>query len=713
MDLTLDYESSKALLSEALVSADVFHGKIESVGTPAILSVWKPSDRFHIADVLVARTLAAAGVVGADCCIFLSSYLGGQDPQQSLQAQRNSRLSKNVLSDMFDSFSDSESITIRQLVPATIADGHIREKVSQAYGTACQAIETDDPELFKTMQRKGWALEARYAIPLVALIAQEEPHLLLSGKKHAWIWQKLVPRVLAEAGLEPPEVLFLNDIPGLSTRVLDDADKDCLYVDLAHREILGYLGRIPAAELRANQCLKTILGWLCFPSGVSASHNGSTMSTLEEWEAQDPPHAQRRAAAANALSEVMSGFRDMIRGYGMMIQPPAPTKLTNVAAIDVVERTLNFSEDHFDAHGIDESPDERPDLYRTMYLEATHEIFSRVVHPVFDGGEYKDLVHLLDSCEGIDRLQTVFSKWHRDHSAHQFNVFGLGLLLLRSFTSDKRRLEDRFAEIIGISVQQVECAWALAALFHDHAYPLGYLLELQPRMTALGVDNKTAKQLGSLNRALIKCAPDAYDKQLWPTDKEFEVNVRTSVNAAAAAIDVKIPMDVETIFADGSLYTDHGVLAATNVWLKNGEASKEQIDPVLCVALRAVAHHNMGRRLSFDDDPLSGLLALCDELHEWGRPLLVGGGEFVCPVVGVCLNLQPRTAEGYDLPKHLEVEFLCAEGSELERAGWREEIFQASKEKAISNLRLFAGDAKPKDIVLCVRAPSRRLCDPD
>ena len=121
----------------------------------------------------------------------------------------------------------------------------------------------------------------------------------------------------------------------------------------------------------------------------------------------------------------------------------------------------------------------------------------------------------------------------------------------------------------------------------------------------------------------------------------------------------------------------------------------------------------LGKAYAKTGKPLPALLKLCDELHEWGRPLMVDS-KYVCPISSITVNLGKIDSVSR-IPDRLEVEFLCTTREMLKSTHWDESIFRKIKEQKLSLLRLFqnTGEVRPNELIIYVRAPSYVIGQPD
>jgi hypothetical protein len=156
---------------------------------------------------------------------------------------------------------------------------------------------------------------------------------------------------------------------------------------------------------------------------------------------------------------------------------------------------------------------------------------------------------------------------------------------------------------------------------------------------------------------------------------------------------------------------NHGLLSAINMmnYTQKIRDSLSQ-DKVLGQILRAIALHNIDeyKNITFNDDPLSFLLILSDELQEWGRQILIDD-DFKSSITQINLNLEPHTTGGLRIPEDLKIEFICSDVKSLTSTGWDYATFCKSKNIAFDRINFLANKDKrihPVSLQYYVRVPS-------
>jgi hypothetical protein len=100
----------------------------------------------------------------------------------------------------------------------------------------------------------------------------------------------------------------------------------------------------------------------------------------------------------------------------------------------------------------------------------------------------QDVMDKLHNClerslKNVEWLLYMSQKRYRDHTSHQLFVGALGRFLLHclvvpSSKGEEQTLIQWIASLKGLSENEVEVAWWVSSLLHDHAYPLGHLLRI-------------------------------------------------------------------------------------------------------------------------------------------------------------------------------------------------------------------------------------------
>lgn len=235
------------------------------------------------------------------------------------------------------------------------------------------------------------------------------------------------------------------------------------------------------------------------------------------------------------------------------------------------------------------------------------------------------LQNMLELNRTVDLLMFLPHKRYRGHDIHQFNVATLGLLFLDIHVRNNQHLSDYLASSHQdqfCDPSEVEKAWLLTSLLHDHALPISHMFKIAPLIHKIREDRSRksyGKAVVKLQRALELTYFDLFSKPIRRVYKSF---VRGSVDATVI-LEKLISKEMSKIRLHGVAQNglDHGVLAAANMTSRFKNAP---IEKIVETSAKAIGLHNlMDEKISFKEDPLAFLLVLCDELQEWGREIAI------------------------------------------------------------------------------------------
>jgi len=325
------------------------------------------------------------------------------------------------------------------------------------------------------------------------------------------------------------------------------------------------------------------------------------------------------------------------------------------------------------------------------------------------------LGELVEKSRLLDWLLAFTGKRYRDHAVHQWRVAALGWFLLHAHVLPDIPLWQYAAQrrqaLGGAAVPQNACghrdcppdriayAWWVAALMHDHAYPLCHMLQtlesvlLLVRGAAPGEADRTRTTIKALAQTPRTFAGDALAVMDSPS---VSLGAHDYLRRRLVACGV-LPAQGVPPANDPNLW-DHGMWSAANLcnlfadWNFPLSAADPHVGH-LVEALRAIAVHSelpsAERSVSIKDNPLGWLLCLCDELQEWDRCVAVAG----CAVPetdhieldGIAWDgnaVDPIRFTGDDLV----VAFKYSDQRTLELTEWNAEIFLKSKSKRLGRL---------------------------
>jgi hypothetical protein len=255
--------------------------------------------------------------------------------------------------------------------------------------------------------------------------------------------------------------------------------------------------------------------------------------------------------------------------------------------------------------------------------------------------EILNIIKALPEFEALMYIMNV-RKFYRDHTAHSLRVATLGDFLLdkKGFAGG---LEGLLMEKLSFTKEEVRTTWWFTGLLHDIGTPLAKLFtslnwslinEMTRCYSPLGMDFSPLQisvnhpDLGNSDYLKILC--EGYPKP-W---QKFITNGLGVTFSAHDSFRYSVKDKKHEEFKPSSPRIDHGVVAAVTLLRTLGTPEDIAQDHVenrpLIAAARAIALHDSIEKLTplpFEEYPLLFLLAVCDELQEWGRPIPVSSEE--------------------------------------------------------------------------------------
>jgi hypothetical protein len=246
----------------------------------------------------------------------------------------------------------------------------------------------------------------------------------------------------------------------------------------------------------------------------------------------------------------------------------------------------------------------------------------------------------------VDAVLHFSKQWYRDHVYHVFDVFTFGLLLIDSKLPSEqksaaaswmpvpdwiwpkrreRRLGDWMAECIWPDHDPEEAGkllirnWVLASLFHD----VGYALE------ALGA---VAPMLDRLRSGPVESYQEVINKALGDASKQYMKALEEWLEPPSVlgiASEDWVKLQRKSVINHGVTSFCHMIDLLSDIegqrsyltTSASGEISQGSVLAEYTPALKAIyVHHQNDKPIDLESDPLSFLLALVDELQDWGRP---------------------------------------------------------------------------------------------
>lgn len=324
---------------------------------------------------------------------------------------------------------------------------------------------------------------------------------------------------------------------------------------------------------------------------------------------------------------------------------------------------------------------------------------------------------ILANSHNIDVVLYLTQKRYREHYFHQFSVASLGQFLLGLKVSDSQTLLRFFVDTIqtkyksSVTEADLFSGWWICATLHDSAYPLAYFMRVMTSISAKpkflnfdverivkmlfikdsyadGIRNFVADKLTAIKRG--KIAPTIFEKEIR----------RSYVSDLHGLLGFNVAGD--GFFYQNSLnghfdLFDHGMWSVINILQMINEMGENLSDivkekPCIMEAVEAILLHNLElgdeSKIHIAEHPFAFLLRLCDELHEWDRPL-VGSEGFLRETDHITLEPLVELRDGTYYPQILTVVFRYTRPELLRKVKWDFRIFCEHKEKVFKKLRFF------------------------
>lgn len=214
---------------------------------------------------------------------------------------------------------------------------------------------------------------------------------------------------------------------------------------------------------------------------------------------------------------------------------------------------------------------------------------------------------------------------YRDHFIHQYLVFLTGLPVISRFGSD---IKFNLSETDGIveDLVDVDKSWLLASTYHDVSYPIQRF-----------DDWSKAFFIDFLN---IDTNPININMSQILLERNYLSNLRKLVNFSYQLQKKANPVlekdCLDRLWMEKFLKRDHGVLSSLilldkyRIFLGPGSEkypldlfSSQALPSAVAIALHHpdVWEEEVISQIIFEEDPITFLLAYCDTVQEWGRPL--------------------------------------------------------------------------------------------
>jgi hypothetical protein len=377
-------------------------------------------------------------------------------------------------------------------------------------------------------------------------------------------------------------------------------------------------------------------------------------------------------------------------------------------------------------------------------MQASQEILKSYLSTVGLEPRHQEVMdRIIRSLPEIDGLASVLKGRHREHFHHIVKVSCLGYFLLtvpaccrdpneplvkripalaQDRTRDPADTPPGSERWDGATESDVLRAWWLAAIAHDHAYPLAAVMK--PLVQMAEIPRELFGIYESMRRLPLAGTPlfRTLDPKRFSTAGHLVENSLAKFRQIVAEV-LKVIwkdsiIDPSTV-PDEFLY-DHGILSAVNLALLLADSGysvrsrrpeqaarrvKQLLEhhrPWMAMALRAIARHNLeahsqGGEIALVNHPIDFMLLLCDELQEWQR-LVLQGGAIVSPASHVEIQLN-RLGQSFFFDRRLNFRINFPEEERLKRLGWEPDSAVELKRLRLKALASSPG-VWPKEILL-------------
>jgi len=294
------------------------------------------------------------------------------------------------------------------------------------------------------------------------------------------------------------------------------------------------------------------------------------------------------------------------------------------------------------------------------------------------------LAHALISLSrAVDLLFFLVPKRYRGHDVHSLNVATLGLFLLDIHISENETLKEYIQRKKDWTEEQVVKAWLIAALLHDHALPISFMLQIAP---CIYIIKKTRSSYSEPLNKLIEALTSTYGDLCSQKLREiYGVLLEGDCSEGLSRLKKLISTELQRINCDTKVETsdilDHGILSAINLTMKLGVFNKNWgVDiEVIKSSAKAIAVHNLSQKVDLEKDPISFLLVLCDDIQEWGREMVLFP-EIIVEISSIQIG-RFKCGKGKKMffPDVLEISFVSPPPETSEKTGFNETLFKDKK----------------------------------
>ncbi len=387
--------------------------------------------------------------------------------------------------------------------------------------------------------------------------------------------------------------------------------------------------------------------------------------------------------------------------------------------------------------------DEQPEAFSDLYWQVIDSVCAFLTTKAAGNkGSPKILGRLLELVQrmkDLDVYHWLTEKAYRDEYSHVINVGVCGQILLGNVQAEGQTLGALIRKLLGWNEQTsdslIEATWWLTALLHDHAYPISHFLRhFGPRTYversrsggprenlpeswlrfSSSLADLVQRLAGGRLRTLLQ---DLQGGERFPDLASYRRKIQAELTSIIRRHNLLGDSGPHTSDLTWETTVDHGILAALNLYeFADAESLLHSRDrsawqPIDYVADAIAVHNHPGLRpmLKFEENPFAYVLALADEIQEWGRSAL--SEDYLHPIAKVDIGpFFEEQGKMTSLPdRRLKVRFFVADAFRRQELRWSLERFERSKNDTFKRLALPVIDPTGSDPELGARELLRAI----
>jgi hypothetical protein len=336
----------------------------------------------------------------------------------------------------------------------------------------------------------------------------------------------------------------------------------------------------------------------------STTNRSNVLSLLSKVAEELPNHVPADILLIAMLTEDSSINQDQILKIANTVNPI--DRVENSITMDTLY-LMNWVRHKIKTHvsGIQELIDEM----QKAYIRGPH--------------EYELVRSLISESCVLDVLLFLTPKRYRGHDIHQFNVGAFGLFILEMYVSPSQTLKEYIMQLKKWEAEDVQKAWIIAAFLHDHALPISYMFRIAPHIYRLRRTRPTySTPLDKFEDALHTAYDSLFSKDLRDIYGMLQKG-ENGFPALESLIASELPKIGYRHKVEKKEILDHGILGAVNLTTRLRSKNNSYVDnnEIIKAAAKAIASHHLIDKVQLDEEPITFLLCLCDEIQEWGREI--------------------------------------------------------------------------------------------